>query len=134
MKSAALFSLTLPPPLPKLRAAAEQGDPSSQFQLGWRLETGSGVGQDHAKAAYWFQKAAVQGDLLAQNNLGVLFRDGPGVHQDNEQAYAMFWIAAKAGCTNAVTNRDSLEKSLTWKQWSDAMRPADSFKARRSHH
>ncbi len=118
-------------PVAKLRADAEQGDPSSQFQLGWRYETGSGVEQDYAKAADWFQKAAEQGDPSAQNNLGVLFRDGVGVQKDTVQAYAMFWIAADAGCTNAALNRDRL--SLTWDQWSDAMRRADSFKARYSH-
>jgi TPR repeat protein len=121
-------------PVPELKAAAERGDPSSQFNLGWRFETGNGVEQDYAKAAYWFQKAAEQGDPSAQNNLGTVFRDGLGVQQDTLQAYAMFWIAAEAGCTNAVLNRDRMEKSMSWPQWSDAMRRAESFKARIADH
>ena len=101
------------------RVAAERGDTLAQNNLGVLYETGRGVPKDCNTAYKWYLDAAKNGNLAAQNNLGLLLRDGLGVEQDTLEAYAMFCIAAEGGCSNAVTNRDSLEKekSLTWKQW-----------------
>ena len=46
--------------------AAEQGDASSQFNLGLLYANGRGVKQDYFKAVEWYQKAAEQGHPLAQ--------------------------------------------------------------------
>ena len=47
-------------------------------RLGWRYETGSGVGQDYAQAAYWYRIAAELNDPIAQNNLRKTVSNGMG--------------------------------------------------------
>ena len=62
--------------LADLRAKAEVGDTSAQFNLGDMYDTGEGVPQDDAEAARWYRLAAEQGDADAQFNLGVMYDTG----------------------------------------------------------
>src|SRR5579863_1114803 len=48
---------------------AELGDPSAQFQLGFRLMQGLGVAVDFPEAAKWYNLAAAQGS--AEANFGL---------------------------------------------------------------
>ena len=50
----------------QLRLAAEQGDASAQFNLGFMYATGEGVPKDDAKAVKWFRLAAEQGHAQAR--------------------------------------------------------------------
>ena len=43
------------------RKAAEQGQASAQFNLGWSYMTGTGVAQDENQGLRWFRRAASQG-------------------------------------------------------------------------
>ena len=47
--------------LDSLKAAAEQGDATAQFNLGLMYDTGEGVPKNDAEAARWFRMAAEQG-------------------------------------------------------------------------
>jgi TPR repeat protein len=80
-----------------IRPLANNGDASSQFNLGLMYMTGQGVQQDDAAAALWFRKAAEQGLALAQSDLGVLYRDGRGVTRDFTEATMWFRKAADQG-------------------------------------
>ena len=52
--------------------AAEQGDSTAQYMLGFCYAKGEGVAQDKTKAAYWYEKAAEQGDEMAKDALAKL--------------------------------------------------------------
>ena len=69
-----LFSLCLwsadhPPNISYLLKHAASGDIEAQFKLGVAFQTGSGVTQDFAQAAYWYQKAADQDHTEAKKAL-----------------------------------------------------------------
>ena len=70
----------------RFKNLAEQGDASSQTNLGYCYATGQGVEQDYSQAVYWYKKAAEQGEVCAQNNLGLCYNKGQGVEQDYSQA------------------------------------------------
>ena len=58
------------------RAAAEQGEPNAQANLGTLHYTGGGgLKRDESMAAAWWRKAALLGHTKAQLNLGVLLLD-----------------------------------------------------------
>jgi TPR repeat protein len=59
------------------RAAAEQGNPSAQCNLGVCFDHGHGVEQDSVEAVQYFGKAAKQGCPVSQCNIAVsrLFRE-----------------------------------------------------------
>src|SRR5262245_51178041 len=75
---------------PDVVRLAERGDPQAQTRLGFMFETGQGVPQNYAEAAYWYQRAAQQGDSDAQYLLGNSFNLGKGVPIDWVQAYIWF--------------------------------------------
>lgn len=49
-----------------LRAMAERGDATAQFNLGTMYQEGDGVAQDEAEAARWMRTAAEQGHAGAR--------------------------------------------------------------------
>ena len=95
------------------RAAAEQGHPLGQYNLGFMFVNGDGTDSDPAEALKWFRLAAKQGESSAQNSLGVMYMDGDGVEQDNCEACAWFIVAANAGNSDAVVSRDALLARLS---------------------
>lgn len=50
-----------PKEVQEIRKAAEQGDATSQLDLGWMYQEGQGVAKDEKEVAKWFPKAADQG-------------------------------------------------------------------------
>ncbi len=84
--------------------AAEQGNPTAQFNLGYFYKNGLGVEQDYKKAKEWYEKAAEQGDTFAQNNLGKLYENGLGVEQDYKKAKEWYEKAAEQGNASAQNN------------------------------
>ena len=93
---AADFSITL--------EKAELGNVNAQFDLGFMYDTGKGVAQDYAQAAYWYRKAADQGLKEAQFMLGFLYQTGKGVDHDYTQAAYWFQKAADQGLAYAQSN------------------------------
>ena len=80
-----------------LKAVAEHGDATAQFNLGYMYATGEGVPKNDAEAARWYRMAAEQGVARAQHNLGYMYGTGEGIPKDYVQAYAWFNIAAAQG-------------------------------------
>ena len=76
---------------------AEQGNASTQFNLGVMYEDGRGVKQDDVEAVKWFRQAAEQGQANAQANLGSAYSAGRGVRQDDTEAVKWFKKAAENG-------------------------------------
>jgi len=88
--------------LKELAPLAEKGDAKAQAILGQMHSSGSGVPQDHAKAAFWYCKAAEQGHVKAQTSLGVMYKEGVGVPQDEREAASWFHKAAEQGHAEAL--------------------------------
>jgi len=68
------------------RKAAEQGDASSQYQLGNAYHRGVGVKKDNDEGLKWLRKAADQGEADAQAMLGDAYHNGWGVAKDDKEA------------------------------------------------
>lgn len=88
----------------RLRKAAEQGDATAQFNLGYCYCKGQGVPQDYAEAVKWYRKAAEQGEAGAQCNLGNCYQKGEGVPQDYAEAIRWYRKAAEQGDAGAQYN------------------------------
>ena len=70
--------------------AADDGDMSAAYDIGYAAETGIGVVQDPQEAARWYSKAAEQGDTQAEDRLVRVLGDAPGAA---EREKAKQWIA-----------------------------------------
>ena len=88
--------------LKALRVRAEQGDATSQFSLGVRYTSGSGVPQDSREAIKWLLLAAGQGYSLAQHVLGDAYDNGWWlVPKDSKEAVKWYRLAAEQGNATA---------------------------------
>ena len=67
------------------------------FELGVRYDTGQGLRQDHAQAAFWYSQAAACGLASAQYNLGICYDIGEGVPQNYNLAVQWYTKAAAQG-------------------------------------
>ena len=89
---------------------AEQGNASTQFNLGVMYEDGRGVKQDDVEAVKWYRQAAEQGEAKAQFNLGVMYAKGQGVRQDKGQAKEWFGKACDNGYQDGCENYGKLNR------------------------
>ena len=96
------------PKEPTLLERAEQGDASSQFELGLKFANGDGVEISFEEAARWYLKAADQGDASAQCNLGFCYYNGAGVPKDFNEAFRLFEASAKQGIADAQAHLASM--------------------------
>ena len=92
------------PAVQTLRSWAARGDASAQNDLGASYESGAGVNQNDAQAAFWYRKAADQGLAVAENNMGRLYARGQGVQRDYAEAMKWFQKAATQGDGEAMNN------------------------------
>ena len=106
------------------RKAAHQGHIVAQFFLGYMYSTGEGAEKDSAEAAKWYRKSAEQGYPDAQFNLGLIYAEGEGIFKDTVSAHMWWNIAASNGNRNAAKNRDTIEKSMTPEDISEATKKA----------
>ena len=109
----AVMVLSAQDDLDTVRQAAEQGDATAQFNLGFRYASGEGVPQDEAEAVRWYRLSADQGNAFAQYNLGVSYAFGRGVLKDSVLAHMWFNIAGVNGNEAAREGRDNLERDMT---------------------
>ncbi len=84
------------------RAAAEQGHPLAQNNLGSMLLNGMGTDKAPEEAARWYRKAAEQGEAVAQFNLAMRYSSGTGVEQNDVEAAHWFNASAKHGHAEAT--------------------------------
>jgi uncharacterized protein len=118
---------------PPLRERAAAGDAEAQFSLGKNYEAGrSGLKQDYAIAASWYQKSADQGNAYAQASLGILYHSGKGLPHDDVQSEMWLIISAehvqKDDRETIVEMRDSVATHLTPQQLAEARRLAREWK------
>ena len=133
----ACLAFSQPPPgrLPlKERAAA--GDPEAQFSLGKNYEAGrSGLKQDYAIAASWYQKSADQGNAYAQASLGILYHSGKGLPHDDVRSEMWLIISAdhvdKGDRDTIIEMRDSVARHLTAQQVAEAQKLAREWKPKK---
>jgi TPR repeat protein len=104
---------------------ANEGDPSSQHELGLRYLFGKGFELDTAKAVYWIKKAVDKKFPSACFNYGIMLLNEAGVKWDPFAAYRNFLIAAEKGMPeaqliiglfyldNLIINRN-LDKAVEW--------------------
>lgn len=91
----------------ELTAAAEQGNPKAQAQLGEMLLRGDpqyGVTQNRKRALAMLEQAARKGESSAAFRIAMLLDDGDGVRQDRARALAYFRAAAAGGAAEALHN------------------------------
>jgi TPR repeat protein len=93
--------------------AAEQGQEVAQSNLAGMLQRGDGVAQDLENAAKWHLKAAEKGMSGSQFELGMMYASGQGVTRNLITAYAWFNISAADGKTEAITALETLQKSMS---------------------
>ncbi len=101
---AAYQANNLPLAYKEFRAAAEEGDADSQFNVGLMFEQGIGVGKDEKEAVAWYRKSAEQGNSAAQYNLAVLYENGRGTAVDFAQANEWYRKASAQGDPLAIGN------------------------------
>jgi TPR repeat protein len=117
--------------------AADQGDSTSQYMLGYLYDAGQGVPQDYVQAAQWYLKAANQGNSDAQFNLAVDYHNGQGVARDDVQAYKWLEIAKDSapqgsdGYNRLNSALDSLTTLMTSAQIADAQQAASTWQAKK---
>ena len=112
------------------KKAAEQGDASAQFGLGFMYFNGWGVPQDYARAIAWYKKAAEQGDASAQFGLGLMYANGWGVPQDYAKAHMWLNLAAALGHESAMEARDFIAQEMAPGQIAGAQDAARACLAR----
>jgi hypothetical protein len=92
----------LPHDIADLRAAAQNGDPESQYALGLRFIYGHGVERSNVLGERWLSQAGQSGHVEAQFSLGVLHWDGLLLDHGVQQARLWLELAAKQGHTKAL--------------------------------
>ena len=84
--------------------AAEAGDATAMFCVGYDYGNGEGAIKDYQKALEWYQKAADAGEISALNNIAVMYADGDGVEKDVVKAFDLYLKAAEGGDEMAMKN------------------------------
>jgi localization factor PodJL len=87
-----------------LIAAATSGDAAASYEIGSRFADGTGVPQDLATAASWFERAARGGVTMAQFRLGSMYEKGLGLKKDLQEARRLYIAAAGKGNAKAMHN------------------------------
>ncbi|MET0193452.1 MAG: hypothetical protein ABW200_08790 [Hyphomicrobiaceae bacterium] len=87
-----------------LGQAATSGNAAAQFEVASRFAEGRGLGQSHAQAFAWYQRAAMRGFAPAQFQLATLLERGAGAELDVERAKVWYRRAADQGHINAMHN------------------------------
>ncbi len=89
------------------QAAAEQGDPRAQYNLGLLYMEGKGFAQDYKTAATWFHKAAEGGNARAMHNLGIMYYEGLGrVRLSYDASRQWFDRASRSGFVKGRNDLD----------------------------
>jgi TPR repeat protein len=121
---------------PPLKERAAAGDAEAQFSLGKNYEAGrSGLKQDYAIAASWYQKSADQGNAYAQASLGILYHSGKGLPHDDVRSEMWLIISTdhveKDDRDTIVEMRDSVAAHLRPQQLAEAQKLAREWKPKK---
>lgn len=110
-----------------LQAAAAQGDPLAQNEMGYVFRSGDIVPRDYVEAVKWFSLSAEQGCLRGQVNLAKAYANGTGVKKDLKIAYKWFLLANSHGGIASEIN--DIEKQLGPEDIKDAQAWARAMRA-----
>lgn len=102
------------------RKSAEDGLVEGKLKLGEIYLRGTEELQNFEKAHKWLEEAANDGSARAQRELGTLYANGWGANSDPVWAYVWYEFAAKQGDFEAQRLRDSLLKTMTADQVTEA--------------
>jgi hypothetical protein len=83
-----------------VQQAAQAGNPTATYELGYMFENGDGLERDPAQAAQWYMKAAQMGDAAAAAAVGQLYEQGNQVQENWETAAQ--WYAKSAAQGNRM--------------------------------
>jgi len=88
-------------PFAQVKAAADNGDPRAQYELGYRFHVGKDVLKEPAAAAEWWKKSAAQKYPPAELSLGLAYGSGDGVTRNVEEGIKLCRLAADSGLARA---------------------------------
>jgi TPR repeat protein len=77
--------------------AAEAGNPTATYEMGYLYENGDGVAQDPVQAAQWYMKGAALGEASSEAAVGQLYEQGNQVAENWEQAAQWYAKSAQQG-------------------------------------
>ena len=80
-----------------VRQAAEAGNPTATYEMGYMYENGDGLQQDAAQAARWYLKAAALGDAAGEAAVGQLYESGNQVAENWDTAARWYMRSAQHG-------------------------------------
>ncbi|MBI5685976.1 MAG: sel1 repeat family protein [Verrucomicrobia bacterium] len=80
-----------------VRTAADGGNASAQWYLGYCYCMGHKVAKDWDAATMWFRKSADRGNKFGQNDLGTCYYTGQGVEKNLKAAITWYTAAANNG-------------------------------------
>jgi TPR repeat protein len=87
-----------------IKEQAKNGNPKTQFFLGWMNEYGKGVPCNDSKAVKWYKVAAEYNIPEAEYSLGWMYEKGKGVTRNDKQAAEWYEKAANQGHAGAQFN------------------------------
>lgn len=110
-----------------LRAAANQGDPLAQYNLGLIYKTGlQGLNGDEVESLRWLLNASENGNLDAQNELGYIYTFGSKKIKKNDEEALKWWKkAAEKGHVEAQYNLATFYAKQAVKYWSISAKEGD---------
>lgn len=111
------------------QALAREGDAASQFQLSLLYRTGRGVAPNAQQAMQWLQRAAQGRHGGALSNLGGEYARGQTVREDKVKALALFLLAQAQGADVGSTNAQTLARTLSPAQITQAQTLAQNCHA-----
>jgi TPR repeat protein/tetratricopeptide (TPR) repeat protein len=109
-------------------AAAKQGHPQSQIDLGMMYLVGLGVKENPAQAAHYFTLAAQENHPEAQMLLARLYLWGTGVEKNPAAALKWYTLAESLGHKSATKERTQLLSTLAPPELAWASREVQSFR------
>ena len=80
-----------------IRQAAQAGNPTATYEMGYLYENGDGLQQDEAQAAQWYLKAADLGDAQGEAAVGQLYENGNQVGENWDTAVQWYMKSAQQG-------------------------------------
>lgn len=96
--------------------AAELGNVSAMFWVGWMYHTGTGVGKNLTEAIKWYQLAAKKKHPTALNNLGKMYETGELGVANYDVAKKYYEQAVSCGSEIAKNNLKNVQSLLSIKQ------------------
>jgi TPR repeat protein len=80
-----------------MQQAAEAGNPTATYEMGYMFENGDGLAQDSAQSAQWYMKAAAMGDASGEAAVGQLYENGSQVDENWDTAAQWYMKSAQQG-------------------------------------